>query len=161
MIWVFEDGPLFDGSQRFTKQSRVEFVFVALDFNLAESASPKELVASYEQRVNRASTPYELNNILPQAWRFSHAISLGDYAVVSCNGSALVGKIASPYSMDKDNLGKTRHFYTIQRVGVLSGANDLPSSLRKLTKNLMGYGEPFGDAATESTLTGFITTETD
>lgn len=161
MIWVFEDGPFSDGSRRFTKQSRVEFVFVGLDFNLAASTSLQDLVASYEQRVNRALTPYELNSILPQAWRFSHAISLGDYAVVSCNGSALVGKIASPYAMDKDELGKTRHYYQIESVGEIRSANNLPPDLNKLTRGLMGYGEPFGDAATESTLTGFITTETD
>ena len=161
MIWVFEDGSFSDGSRRFAKQSRVEFVFVGLDFNLAESASLQELVASYEQRVNRTSTPYELNNILPQAWRFSHAISLGDYAVVSCNGSALVGKIASPYAMDKDNLGKTRHYYQIESVGEIRSANNLPPDLNKLTRGLMGYGEPFGDAATESTLAGFITDTAD
>lgn len=161
MIWVFEDGPFSDGSRRFTTQSRVEFVFVGLDFNLAESASLQELVASYEQRVSRASTLYELNRILPQAWRFSHAISLGDYAVVSCNGSALIGKITSPYAMDIDNLGKTRHYYQIQSVGVISSANHLPLNLSKLTKSLMGYGEPLDDAATESTLAGFITTGTD
>jgi predicted Mrr-cat superfamily restriction endonuclease len=136
-------------------------VFVGLDFNLAESASLQELVASYEQRVSRASTLYELNSILPQAWRFSHAISLDDYAVVSCNGSALVGKITSPYAMDSDNLGKTRHYYQIESVGVISSANHLPSSLRKLTKSLLGYGEPFGDAATQSTLAGFMTAGTD
>ena len=63
--------------------------------------------------------------------------------------------------MEVDNLSKTRHYYQIENVGVISSANHLPPSLSKLTASLMGYGEPFGDAVTEFTLAGFITTGTD
>ena len=158
MIWVFEDGPFFDGSRRFTEQSRVEYVFVGLDFNLAECSSIDLMVDKYKQSVNRTLIPWESDIVLPQAWRFSHEIELGDYAVVSCNHSALVGKIAGAYSIDQDQSGKTRHYYKIISRGVLPASHGLPPSLKALTHGLRGHGEPFGDQRTVLTLDRYFAT---
>jgi len=152
MIWVFEDGPFFDGSRRFIEESKVEFVFVGLNFNLKECTSIHDLIETYRQRVKRTLTTYELESILPQAWRFANAVSMGDYAVVSCYGSALIGKISGAYTLETDHLGKTRHSYRIDKIAVLRNSERLPGELRKLATALVGQGEQFGDTSTALTL---------